>query len=378
MSISLIIGGINTYIAEKMAEQKIRIGITHGDVNGIGYEIIIKSLLDPRIFELCTVVVYGSAKAAGVHKRYVKDSDNFSFNVISSARDANPKRANLVDCCGDVPVKIGEMTPEAGKASVEALVAAVSDLKAGLIDVVVTAPICKENIHGNEFQFTGHTEFFAAQFGGEPLMMMVSDILKVGLETIHIPVTEVSESINESRILEHLKALKLSLVKDFSIVDPKIAVFGLNPHSGDGGLMGQEEEAVIRPALQKAQQEGILAFGPFAADGFFAAGNYTKYDAVLAMYHDQGLAPFKALSHDGVNFTAGLPIVRTSPAHGVGFDIAGRGIAEADSMRNAMYCAMDIFRSRKIYERITSHPLQKFKRDTGADVSVKDLPETEE
>ena len=361
-----------------MSEQKIRVGITHGDINGIGYEVIIKSLIDPRIFELCTVVVYGSSKAAGIHKKYVGESENFSFNVISSAKEANPKKANLVDCCGDVPVNVGEMTPEAGKASVDALVAAVRDLKAGLIDVVVTAPICKENIHGGAFQFTGHTEFFAAEFGGEPLMMMVSDILKVGLETIHIPVTEVSASISEAKIMKHLRALKQSLIKDFSIVDPKIAVFGLNPHSGDGGLMGQEEDVVIRPALVKAQQEGILAFGPFAADGFFAAGNYTKYDAVLAMYHDQGLAPFKALSHDGVNFTAGLSVVRTSPAHGVGFDIAGQGIAEAGSIRNAIYCAIDIFRSRKVYEKITARPLQKFKREGGADVSVKDLPQADE
>ncbi len=360
-----------------MSEQKIRVGITHGDINGIGYEIIIKTLLDPRIFELCTVVVYGSSKAANIHKKFAEESENFSFNVISSARDANPKRPNLVDCCGDVQVAVGEMTPEAGKASVAALKAASADLKAGAIDVVVTAPISKENIHGEAFGFTGHTEFFASEFGGEPLMMMVSDLLKVGLQTIHIPVTEVSASISEGAILKQLKALKRSLVRDFSVVDPRLAVFGLNPHSGDGGLMGQEEQMVIRPALVKAQQEGILAFGPVPADGFFAAGNYTKFDAILAMYHDQGLAPFKALSHDGVNFTAGLSVVRTSPAHGVGFDIAGQGVADPASMRNAIYLAIDVLRSRRVYDEISARPLQKYKRESGADMSVKDLPQEE-
>ena len=258
-----------------------------------------------------------------------------------------------------------------------ALKAAAADLKAGAIDVVVTAPISKENVHEAGFDFTGHTEFFAAQFGGEPLMMMCSDLLKVGLVTIHIPLEEVSRSVTEEKILASLRGLRSSLIRDFSVREPRIAVLALNPHAGDGGVIGTEEREIITPAIRTAFSEGILAFGPFPADGFFASGGYARYDAVLAMYHDQGLAPFKALSPDGVNFTAGLPVVRTSPAHGVGFDIAGQDKADEQAMRNAIYMAIDVLRSRKVYEEISADPLQKFKREGGADVSVADLPQTE-
>ena len=361
-----------------MSEAKIKVGITQGDINGIGYEVIIKSLLDPRMCELCTPVVYGSAKAAGFYRRQVEDAENFNFNIIGKASEANPRRVNLIDCTpGELRIEPGQLTAEAGKASIGALKAAAADLKAGAIDVVVTAPISKENVHEAGFDFTGHTEFFAAQFGGEPLMMMCSDLLKVGLVTIHIPLEEVSRSVTEEKILASLRGLRSSLIRDFSVREPRIAVLALNPHAGDGGVIGTEEREVITPAIRTAFSEGILAFGPFPADGFFASGGYARYDAVLAMYHDQGLAPFKALSPDGVNFTAGLPVVRTSPAHGVGFDIAGQDKADEQAMRNAIYMAIDVLRSRKVYEEISADPLQKFKREGGADVSVADLPQTE-
>ena len=359
-----------------MSEPKIRIGITQGDFNGIGYEVILKALSDPRMCELCTPVLYGSAKVAAYYKKQIEGAENFGFNSIRTASEANPKRVNLIDCTeGDLRIEPGAMTAAAGQSSVAALRMAAADLKAGAIDAVVTAPICKENVQGESFPFTGHTEFFAAEFGGEPLMMMCSDVLKVGLVTIHIPLSEVAASITGAGIVAKLRALQQSLVRDFSIRGPKIAVLSLNPHAGDGGLIGREEAEIIVPAVQAASCEGILAFGPFAADGFFASGAYTRYDAVLAMYHDQGLAPFKALSAGGVNFTAGLPVVRTSPAHGVGFDIAGQGRADESAMREAIYMAVDICRSRRIWAEISANPLRKFKRETGADVSASDLPE---
>lgn len=363
----------------EMSDTKIRVGITQGDINGIGYEVIIKSLLDPRICELCTPIIYGSAKAAGFYRRQIADAENFSYNIISKASDAHSRRVNLVDCTsGDLRIEPGKMTAEAGRASIAALQAAAADLKSGQIDVVVTAPICKENVHEAGFDFTGHTEFFAAEFGGEPLMMMCSELLKVGLVTIHVPLAEVAPAVTEAKIVAALHGLRNSLIQDFSICEPKIAVLALNPHAGDGGVIGREEQEIITPAIRTAFTEGILAFGPFPADGFFAAGTFAKYDAVLAMYHDQGLAPFKALSGEGVNFTAGLPIVRTSPAHGVGFDIAGQDKADAQAMRNAIYIAMDILRSRELYAEISADPLQKFKRENGVDVSAADLPETDE
>ena len=362
-----------------MSDSKIRIGITQGDVNGIGYEVIIKTLCDPRMCELCTPIVYGSAKAASFYKKQIDAAENFGFSTVASAREASAKRVSLVDCVsGDLRVEPGVQTAAAGEASVAALRAAAADLKAGLIDAVVTAPICKENVQGEAFRFTGHTEFFASEFSGEPLMMMCSDLLKVGLVTVHIPVSAVSASISKEGIVTKLRELRQSLIQDFSVREPRIAVLSLNPHAGDGGLIGSEEKEIIVPAIQAASQQKILAFGPFAADGFFASAGYMKYDAVLAMYHDQGLAPFKALSCGGVNFTAGLPVVRTSPAHGVGFDIAGENRADESAMRDAIYLALDVVRSRRLYAAITANPLQKYKRDSGADVSASELPDEPE
>lgn len=344
---------------------KIRVGITHGDFNGISYEIIIKSLLDARIFDMCTPVVYGSAKVAGYYKNLIPDAGNFSFNIITDPSQANPKRANLI-VCGDENVKVdpGVPTPVSGQYAVASLNAAVRDLKDGKIDVLVTCPINKKNTQGDDFGFIGHTEYLAAQFGDEqPLMFMISEALKVGLVTMHIPLKEVPGAVTTEKVLHQIRSIKRSLERDFGLVGPKIAVLGLNPHAGDEGLLGSEEQEIIVPALQSAKYENITAMGPFAADGFFGSAGYTRFDAILAMYHDQGLAPFKALSFtDGVNFTAGLSIVRTSPAHGVGFDIAGKDMADPSPMRAAIYQAIDIFRNRQLFDEASANPLPHFSK----------------
>ena len=363
-----------------MSEQKIRIGITLGDVNGIGPEVVVKALADSRMGELFTPVIYGSAKVLNHYKKGVEGAENLSFTVIGSARDARPRRLNLVSCMPDeLKIEPGVSSREAGAAAVAALRAAVADIKAGELDALVTAPINKENVQSDDFRYTGHTEFLAAEFGGEPLMMMCSDLLKVGLVTIHIPVAEVSTRISTEKIVGRLRQLRQALIADFGVVEPRIAVLALNPHAGDGGVLGSEEETTIRPAIETAQREKILAFGPFAADGWFAAGGYTKYDAVLAMYHDQGLIPFKALTPQGVNVTASLSVVRTSPDHGVAYDIAGQGVADAGSMREALYMAIDIWRSRRAWARMTQDPLRHYEREKGGrDMSVNDLPQQPE
>ncbi|MCC8088210.1 MAG: 4-hydroxythreonine-4-phosphate dehydrogenase PdxA [Rikenellaceae bacterium] len=359
---------------------KIRVGITHGDINGIGYEIIVKTFMDQRTLDICTPVIYGSSKVLRYYKKNIPGGESLSFNQIRNAEDALPRKVNLLNCVEDnIRVEPGKSDVVAGQAAAASLNAAVRDIREGKIDVLVTAPINKANIQCDEFDFTGHTEFLDANFHDtEPLMMMVGDSVRVGLTTIHIPLSEVSSRVNSELILKKLRAIKRSLVSDFSIRDPKIAVLSLNPHAGDDGLLGSEEKEVISPAVISANDEGILAFGPFAADGFFGSGAFAKYDAVLAMYHDQGLAPFKALCPEsGVNFTAGLSIVRTSPAHGVGYDIAGKNLADPSSFRAAVYSAVDIWNNRNIYNRITANPLKHYKVEGGADISVKDI-ETEE
>ena len=272
----------------------------------------------------------------------------------------------------------GKESAEAGRAAVEALVRATDDLKQGLLDALVTAPINKEAVQSDDFRYTGHTEYLAAELEGEAMMILCSDVLRVGLVTKHIPVSEIARNITKERIVRDLGTLRRALIEDFGIVEPRIAVMALNPHAGDGGLLGHEEEEIIRPAIVEAFRQGVLAFGPFAADGLFAGGGYAKYDGILAMYHDQGLAPFKSLSPDGVNFTAGLSAVRTSPDHGTAFDIAGKDKADPQSMRNAIYAAIDIAEHRRAWAEWTRNPLQRAERDRGGrDVSVKDLPQTE-
>lgn len=361
-----------------MPENKFKIGITQGDTNGIGWEIILKALADPRMTELFTPVVYGSPKAAAYYRNTVAEIEAFSFNPVASAAEARRGKANLVACGETADIAPGKPTPEAGRAAVEALCAAMRDLKAGHLDALVTAPFDKETVQADDFRYTGHTEYLAAELEGEAMMILCSDVLRVGLVTKHIPVSEIARNITKERIVRDLDTLRRALIEDFGIVEPRIAVMALNPHAGDSGLLGREEQEIIRPAIVEAFSKGVLAFGPFAADGLFAGGGYAKYDGILAMYHDQGLAPFKSLSPDGVNFTAGLSAVRTSPDHGTAFDIAGKDKADPQSMRNAIYAAIDIAEHRRAWAEWTRNPLQRAERDRGGrDVSVKDLPQTE-
>ena len=361
-----------------MPENKFKIGITQGDTNGIGWEVILKALADPRMTELFTPVVYGSPKAAAYYRNTIAEIEPVSFNPVASAAEARRGKANLVACGETADIAPGKPTPEAGRAAVEALCAAMRDLKAGHLDALVTAPFDKETVQADDFRYTGHTEYLAAELEGEAMMILCSDVLRVGLVTKHIPVSEIARNITKERIVRDLDTLRRALIEDFGIVEPRIAVMALNPHAGDGGLLGREEQEIIRPAIVEAFSKGVLAFGPFAADGLFAGGGYAKYDGILAMYHDQGLAPFKSLSPDGVNFTAGLSAVRTSPDHGTAFDIAGKDKADPQSMRNAIYAAIDIAEHRRAWAEWTRNPLQRAERDRGGrDVSVRDLPQTE-
>ncbi len=361
-----------------MSDNRLKIGITQGDINGIGWEVILHTLADARLTEIFTPVVYGSEQAASHYASTLdKEEGTVQFNIVASAEEARRGKINLVKC-GDAKPQPGVASKDGGKAAVEALQKAIQDLKDGELDALVTAPIDKEMAQSEEFSFTGHTEFVAANAEGEPMMIMCSERLRVGLVTIHIPVAEVSQSISKEKIISSLNTLRSTLKQDFGIVEPRIAVLALNPHAGEGGMIGTEEQEIIKPAIEEAFSNGVLAFGPFPADGLFASGGYAKYDAVLAMYHDQGLTPFKTLSPDGVNFTAGLSVVRTSPDHGTAYDIAGKGIADPQSMRNAIYAAIDIVRNRQQWALWNRNPLQHFEREKGRDVSVKDLKLPEE
>ena len=345
-----------------MSLPKLVVGITQGDSNGIGYEVIIKSLADPRILDSFTPVVYGSSKLLGFYRKTLHNIEQLDVNVVSSASEARPRKINLVNCLPDnIYAEPGQSTPEAAKSAIIALKAAVQDLKAGQIDVLVTAPINKRAMNAEGFSNTGHTEYLQQEFGAEDVtMIMVSEQLKVGVVTGHIPLRDVPSSITKEKILGKLRIMKASLERDFGIPDPKIAVLGLNPHCGDGGLLGNEEQSIILPAVQEATREGIQAFGPYSPDGFFSLGNYGRFDATLAMYHDQGLAPFKAIAFaDGVNFTAGLPVVRTSPDHGTAYEMAGRDEADPRSMMCAIYTAIDIFRKRLQYDTLMENRMER-------------------
>ncbi|WP_423129440.1 4-hydroxythreonine-4-phosphate dehydrogenase PdxA [Gaoshiqia sp. Z1-71] len=345
-----------------MSRNKIKIGISQGDINGIGYEVIMKTLSDPRILEMCTPIVYGSPKVAAYHRKAL-NMESFNFHSIRHAGEADSRKANIINCIDDnVRVELGKISDVAGEASYMALDAAVTDLKQGQIDALVTAPISKDNIQSDKFNFPGHTEFLAEQFEtNNYLMLMVSEMMKIGVVTTHVPLGNVTKLITTEAILNKLRIISSSLEQDFSIKKPRIAVLGLNPHAGDGGLLGSEEKDIIIPAIEKAKTEGILAIGPYPSDGFFGSGDYTKFDAILAMYHDQGLTPFKVISFErGVNYTAGLPVIRTSPAHGTAFDIAGEGKASPESFREALYLAIDVYNSRQLYKEISRNPLKKY------------------
>jgi 4-hydroxythreonine-4-phosphate dehydrogenase len=341
---------------------KIKVGISHGDINGISYEVIMKTLMDPRILEMCTPIIYGSPKVAAYHRKAL-NIESLSLNHIRTPQEASLNRANIINCIDEnIRVELGKSTEAAGESSYLALEKAVDDLKKGLIDVLVTAPINKDNIQSEKFNFPGHTEFLAQQFNSRDfVMLMVSHNLKVGVVTGHIPLSDVSKSITKDKILSKLRIIARSLVADFSVTNPRIAVLALNPHAGDNGLIGNEEQNIIIPALEQARNEGITALGPYPADGFFGSGDFSRFDAILAMYHDQGLIPFKFSSFDqGVNYTAGLPVIRTSPAHGTAFDIAGEDKASPDSFREALYLAIDIHKNREIHREISANPLRRY------------------
>lgn len=352
---------------------KIRVGITHGDTNGIGYEVILKTLEDNRLSDLCTIVVYGSAKAASFYRKAM-ELPQVQFNRIDSAADARDGAYNIVNVVGeDLKIEPGTASEAAGAAALAALEAAVADLRAGNIDVLVTAPIDKHSIQSPTFHFPGHTEYLQAALTpeGEPeakaLMILCTEYLRVALVTAHLPIAEVPGALTKELIVDKIKDFDRSLRRDFGIQNPRIAVLSLNPHAGERGLLGKEEIDTIAPAIAEAQAEKILAFGPYAADGFFGSENYRAFDGVLAMYHDQGLAPFKTIAMDrGVNFTAGLPYVRTSPDHGTGYDIAAKGQASPESMRSAIYMALDIFRNRARHEEAYRRPLRTPAHDKGS------------
>ncbi len=341
--------------------QKIIIGITQGDMNGVGYEVIIKALSDARILDLCIPIVYGSSKALGFYKKHLEDLENINTNIINTAKDYHPKRVNIINCVPDtMRIEPGQPTQDGAQSAIIALERAVADIKDGLIDAIVTAPFNKKGVSGDNFKFSGHTEYLIDQFGvKDGLMFLCSDKMRVGVLTNHLPISKVTQSLSVEKILTKLKLMDDSLKKDFNIVKPKIAVLGLNPHAGDQGLLGDEEINIIEPAVNKAKEDGILAFGPYSPDGFFSNHLQYEFDGVMAMYHDQGLIPFKALAFDtGVNFTAGLPIVRTSPDHGTAYGLAGKNAASAMPMLSAIYAAIDIVRNRRNYAEMTSNPLK--------------------
>jgi len=342
----------------------IRVGITIGDVNGIGPEVIIKALKDNRILLDCTPIIYGSTKTMSYHKKAIKD-DEFLYQSCKSADEAVARKINIVNVWNDeIKFELGQVTETGGKYAYMSLERATEDLAANKIDVLVTAPISKEAIAKAGFQFPGHTEYLAHLSGvDEALMMMVGPNLKVALVTSHIPLQDVAKTLTKEKVYAKIKALDSSLRKDFGIIRPKIAVFGVNPHAGENGKLGTEESESIIPAINQAKNEDILAFGPYPADGFFGSALISQFDAMLAMYHDQGLTAFKALAFDeGVNYTAGLPIVRTSPDHGTAFDIVGENKASGQSLRSAIYLAMDIYRKRQFLKEISANPLQEQKR----------------
>lgn len=360
-----------------MSSRKIRVAITHGDINGISYEVILKALEDNRMLELCTPIVYGSAKIAAFYRKNL-EMPQITFNQAATAEEIKEGVYNIINVIGeDTKVEPGVSSEIAGRAAFTALERAVADLRAGEVDVLVTAPINKKNIQSETFSFPGHTEYLEASLGEEgdkAMMILCNENMRVALTTIHKPLSQVPQSISRELVFERIKTLNASLRRDFGISSPRIAVLSLNPHAGEDGLLGNEERDIIIPAIQDAKDKKILVFGPYAADGFFGIGRFVKFDGILAMYHDQGLAPFKALAMDsGINFTAGLPYVRTSPDHGTGYDIVGRGEASAESMRQAIYTAIDIYRNRQREDACTKRPLKRQYYEKGADNVVLDL-----
>ena len=338
--------------------ENIIVGISVGDLNGIGSEVILKTFEDSRMLELCTPVIFANAKVLSFVKKSF--TSTIQFHGVDKLDQILPGKVNVFNLWKEgVDINLGSNDEKIGEYAIKSFVAATKALKDGLVDVLVTAPINKYNIQSEEFKFPGHTDYLDKELEGNALMMMVQDNLRVGLLTDHVPLSEVSSHLTEELITRKIETVRKSLIQDFSIVKPKIAVLGLNPHCGDGGVIGKEEDLILKPVLKKIFERGTMVFGPFPADGFFGSGQYEKYDAIVATYHDQGLIPFKTLSFGkGVNYTAGLNKVRTSPDHGTAYDIAGKDIADYNSFKEAVYLAIDVFRSRNQYEEITEKPLK--------------------
>lgn len=337
------------------------IGITTGDLNGIGPEIIIKTLSDNRILDLCTPVIFASNKVINFYRRMSGDQP-FNFTSTKDLTKLNPKQINVFNCWEEeVPIQPGILTDAGGKYALRSLMVAAQCLKDGQLDGIVTAPIHKSNTNVPDFPYTGHTPFFKEKFGAKDvLMLLYSHNIRVALATEHIPISKVASSITKELLLSKLAILKDTLIKDFGIDKPKIAVLGLNPHAGDDGQIGTEEQTVIKPVIEGYKHKDSMVFGPYSADAFFAQGSYTQFDAVLAMYHDQGLVGFKTLAHgEGVNYTAGLPVVRTSPDHGTAFDIAGKNVAEPSSFREAVFQCIELLRQRRQYAENTANPIRR-------------------
>jgi len=346
-----------------MSDKKPVIGITCGDLNGIGLEVVIKSLVNPAILDMCTPVVFAQSKVASYHRKALNIRD-FSFNIVDDLSKINLKKANLVNCWKDnVNIQMGQPDVEVGAFAKKSLDAGIDALKNEQIDALVTAPLNKSTVVVEGEEFTGHTGYLGKAFEASPTMILTSEDLRVALVTEHIPISEVSKALTTERIVNKTLDVISCLKVDFNISKPKIAVLGLNPHASDSGLMGTEEAEIIQPAIDQLIEAGHVVKGPFASDGFFGTGVYDQYDAVMAMYHDQGLIPFKTLHfNDGVNYTAGLPVIRTSPDHGTGYDIAGKNQADAQSLRESIYLAIESFRKRSLYKDLTSNPLKNQKR----------------
>ena len=342
-------------------EKKIKVAITHGDINGVGYEVILKTFGDSRMFDLCTPIVYGSTKVASYHKKLLTSMpQEMQFTSIRDASEAQDRKFNFINLTSEeVKIDLGKSTDVAGRLSRESLNRACADLKAGKVDVLVTAPINKRNIQAPDFDFPGHTEYLSHQFGSSSLMMMVCDRIRIGIMTNHYALKDVPGALTHNLLFDKMMLMNESLKRDFGITRPKIAVLALDPHAGDDGVIGDFDKKVIRPVIDEVQSKGVLAYGPFPSDGFFGSSEFNKFDGVLALYHDQGLNPFKLMSFtEGVNYTAGLPYVRTSPAHGTGYDIAGKDKASEQSFRAAVYLACNILRNRKEYDELNADPLK--------------------
>jgi len=340
--------------------KKLRIGITHGDINGIGCEIILKTLNDVRILELFTPVIYSSPKVIAYYRKALGLSSLNTYTV-RSADEAHDDRINVVNCLNDeVRVEMGKSTQQGGEAAIASLQVAVTEMKSELLDALVTAPINKYNMQSEQFRFQGHTEYLQSEFGNcKVLMLMISDSLRVGILTGHVPLADVPALINQEKLISTLRLINRTMLEDFNINRPRIAVLSLNPHAGDNGLLGEEEKTILIPAIEKVKNENILVFGPYPSDGFFGTDNYRMFDVVLAMYHDQGMTAFKTLCFgNGVNYTAGLPIVRTSPAHGTAYDLVGMDTASTESFRQAIYMACDIAACRKQYRALKANAMK--------------------